>query len=114
MAVGRRLVPGRHLGDPAVDVAVRPDEEQRTSDGDHVAVANDPHLDVFAVDLRAVGALQVGGNDLVVVFLELEVVTADPLVVELDRVALLAADRHRRGQVGEHTAAVVRRARRGE
>jgi len=31
--------------------------------------------------------------------LDLEVVAADPLVVELDRIALLAADGHRRVEV---------------
>ena len=55
---------------------------------------------------RAVGAFQVGGDDLVAVVLELEVIPADPLVVQLDRIAVLAADRHRRGHVFKHTAAV--------
>jgi hypothetical protein len=106
MPVGRRLLPGRDLGDAAVNVAVRPDEKKGAADGDHVAVAEDPHLDVLAVDLRAVGALQVGGDDLVAVVLEFEVIPADPLVVQLDRIAVLAADRDRRGHVFKHTAAV--------
>ena len=97
---------GRDLGDPPIDVGLRADQDQRAPQRDHVAVANDPHLDVLAVDLRAVGALEIGEDDLVVVLLELEVVAANPFVVELDRVALLAADRDRRGEAFEHLATV--------
>lgn len=79
---------GGDLGDPLVDVALRADQKERPAEGDHgAAVTDDPHLDVLAVDLGAVGALEVGEDELVLVVLELEVVAADPLVVELDRVA---------------------------
>jgi len=40
------------------------------------------------------------------IFLDLQVESADPLVIELDQVALLAADGDRGGQVVEDLAAV--------
>jgi hypothetical protein len=96
----------RDLGDPPVDVAARPDQQQRPTHGDHVAVADDPHLDVLAVHPRAIGALEIGEDDLVVVLLQLQVVPADPLVVELDGVPLLAADRDGHREMIEDTAPV--------
>ena len=49
-----------------------------------------PELDILAVDLGAVGALQIGEHDLVLIGLDLDVKATDALVVELDRVAFLA------------------------
>ena len=73
---------------------------------DHVAIAEDPQLDVLAVDLGAVGALQIGDHDLVLIGLDFDVESADPLVVELDRVAFLAADGDGRRQFFEDAAAI--------
>jgi hypothetical protein len=41
-----------------------------------------------------------------VIFLDLDVKSADAFVVELDRVAFLAADRDRRHEILEHAAAI--------
>src|SRR5262245_42910424 len=46
----------------------------------------------MAVDAGAVGAVQVGQDDVGVVELDFGVVAADPLVVEAELVAFLAAD----------------------
>jgi len=59
-----------------------------------------------AVDAGAVGAFEVGEDDVAVVFLDLGVEAADALVVEPHEVAFLAADGDRRGEVAEHAAAV--------
>ena len=95
-----------HGRDPPLDVGRRADEQQRPAERDHVAVTNDPDLDFLAVDLRAVGALEVRGHDLLVVGLEFQMVSADAVVVELDRVSLLAADRDGCGQVVEDPASI--------
>ena len=63
-------------------------------------------MDALAVDLGAVGALQVGKDQLAVVLLDLEVEAADPLVVELDGVAFLAAHGQRRGNAVEVSPAI--------
>jgi hypothetical protein len=73
---------------------------------DDVAVPQDAELDILAVDLGAVRAFQVGQHDLVLVFLNLDVKPAHALVVQLQRVALLAANRHRRLQLVEDAAAI--------
>ena len=49
---------------------------------------------------------QVGDNQPVMVFLNLDVITADPLVVELDGVSLFAADAHGGGELPEDAALV--------
>ena len=58
-------------------------------------------MDALAIDLGAIGALQVGEDQFAVVFLDLEVEATDPLVVELNGIAFLPADRQRRGNVSE-------------
>ena len=80
------------LFQPVRDLIARAEQQHRSPQRNHVAEPQDAQLRVFAVDAGAVGALQVGEHQLALVFLDLEVEAADPLVVELDRVAFLAAD----------------------
>ena len=106
-----RQTPGREIdapqhGQALGDLVARAEQQQRAAHRDHVAVAEDPELDRLAVDLGAVGALQVGQHELLVVLLDLQVEAADALVVELDGVALLAADGDRRGQVLERASPI--------
>ena len=63
-------------------------------------------MDALAVDLGAVGALQVGQDQLALVFLDLQVEAADPLVVELDGIAFLPAHGQRRGNLVEGPPAI--------
>ena len=79
-------------GQPLGDLFARAEQQHRAAEADDVAVAQDAQLDVFAVDLGAVGAFQIGDDDLVLIFLDLDVKAADALVVELQRVAFFAAD----------------------
>ena len=69
-------------------------------------MAKTANLHDVAVDAGAVGAFQVGQDDVVAVLLDLGVETADPFVVEAQPVALFAADRDRRRQVPEDAAFV--------
>src|SRR5262249_49693146 len=91
---------------PADDLILRAVEEHTAADRDHVAEAKNPQLNIFAVDPRAVGAFEIGEHQLAAVLLNLDVVTADPLVVELHDVTFLAADRDGRGQMVVDPSAV--------
>ena len=103
--VGRRQL-GSDLGDATINIATRTDQKKRSAYGDHVAITHDPHLNILAVHLCAVGAFQICQHNLVVIFLQFEVITADTLIVELNRVAFLATDRHRGRQVVKDFTAV--------
>ena len=98
--VPRLLASGvAQAGQPLRDLLLRSVQQHRAADGDHVAVAQDPQMRVVAVDLGAVGAVEIGKHDLVLIFLDLEMEAADTLVGELDVVPFLAADRDRSGDV---------------
>src|SRR4029079_1967932 len=84
----------------------RAEQQHAAPQADHVTIAKDAKLDVFAVDLGAVGAFQIRDDDLVLVFLNLDVEAADPLVVELDAVPFFASDGYRRGKIVVDAAAV--------
>src|SRR5207237_2661708 len=73
------------------DLVAGAEEQDAAPQVNHVAVPEDAELHVLAVDLRAVGALQVGDHVAVVIFLNLDMEAADPLVVALDGVPLIAA-----------------------
>ena len=105
MTPSERSTPAERSQPPG-NLLARAEYQQRSAQGDHVARAEHPNLHALAVDLRAVGALQVGQHDLVLVFLDLQVEAADPFVVELEGVAFLAADGKRRGHVGEDSPPV--------
>jgi hypothetical protein len=87
------------LIEPADDLVLRAVEEHAAAYCDHVAKAQNSQLNVLAIYASAVGAFEIGKNELAGVFLDLDVVTADALIVELHHVTFLAADRHRRGQM---------------
>ena len=53
-------------------------------------------MSVLAVDTSAVGAFQIGQNQLLLIFLDLDMKATDALIVELNRIAFLAANRNRR------------------
>ena len=88
------------------DLFPRSEEQHRSPQRDHVPRPEDPKLHRLAVDLGAVGAFQVGQHHLAFVFLDLQMEAADPLVVELDRVPLFAADGQWGGNVFEDTPPV--------
>ena len=69
-------------------------------------MAESADLHDAAVDAGAVGAFQIGQDDVVGVLLDLGVETADALVVEPQAVALLAADGDRCRQLAEDSAFV--------
>ena len=81
-------------------------DQRGPADMDHVAVPQDPQLNLFAVDPRPIGASQIGEHDVLLVILYLDVEATDPLVVQLDRVAFFATDRHRRQNVLVHMTAI--------
>ncbi len=83
-----------------------PNSRTRAAEGDHVAEAEDAKLDVFAVDLGAVGAFQIGEDDFFAVLLDLQMKAADALVVELDGVAFLTADGDGRGDIVEDATSI--------
>ena len=103
---GPRHVRAAQLGQPLGNLFARPDHNHRAAHGNHVARPDEAEMDALAVDLGAVGALQVGKDQLAVVFLDLQMEAADPLVVELDGIAFLAADGQRRGNVVEVPPAI--------
>ena len=89
--------PRREIGlakrrQPLGDFLPRAEQHHGPPQADHVAGPQPPELDGLAVDLGAVGAFQVGQHQLALVFLDFQMEAADPLVVELDGVSLLAAD----------------------
>lgn len=61
---------------------------------------------VLAVDARAVSALQIGKDKFLLIVLDLDVKAADPLVIELDRVALFTTNRDGRLKILEDLPAV--------
>ena len=69
-------------------------------------MTQNPQLDVLSINLRPVGALQVGQHEAIVVFLDFDMKAADPFVVELDGIAFLAADCHRSGQTIKYSPAI--------
>jgi hypothetical protein len=84
----------------------RTDQQHRAPDADDVAMAKQPQLHGLAIDLGAVGASQVGEHQFALILLDLQVKPADPLIVELDRIALFAADGDRRGETVVHPSPV--------
>ena len=61
---------------------LRADDHHRAAHGNHVARPDETEMDALAVDLGAVGALQIGKDQLAVVFLDLQMEAADSFVVE--------------------------------
>ena len=82
------------------------EQQQRPADADAVAGPQPADLHDVAVDAGAVGAFQVGQDDVAVVELDLGVEAADALVVEAEEVAFLPADGDGGGQVAEDAALV--------
>ena len=82
------------------------EQEHRPADADLVARPQPADLHRRAVDAGAVGAFQVGQDDVAVLELDLGVEAADALVVEAQEVPFLAADGHRDRQVAEDPALV--------
>src|SRR5437763_1618111 len=80
---------------PLADLLLGAEEQERSTDADAVAGAQSADLHDVAVDAGAVGAFEVGDDDLAVVELDLGMEAADALVVEPEDVALLPADRDR-------------------
>src|SRR5262249_33629575 len=103
---GRAGAAARHRLHALADLLVRAEQDQRAADADAVARAQAADLHDVAVDAGAVGALEVGDDDLGVVELHLGVESADALVVEAEDVAFLAADGHGRLEVAEDAALV--------
>src|SRR5262249_17615835 len=91
---------------PGEDLLLGAEQEQGAAQTDAVAGAEPADLHDVAVDPGAVGALQVGEDDLGVVALDLGVVAANALVVETEQVALFPANGHRGAQVAEDAALV--------
>ena len=83
----------------AAHLLLRSVQEHRAADGDHVAIAQNAEMRIVAVDLGAVGAVEVREDDLFLIFLNFQVKAADPLVGQLDVVPFLAADRDGRCHV---------------
>ena len=94
------------FGQAMGDLVARAEQQHRSADRDHVAEPQNAKLDVFAVDLGAVGAFQIGEHELLVIFLNLDVVAADAFVVELDGVAFFAADGDWRHEIGEDAPSI--------
>jgi hypothetical protein len=74
------------------DLFARAVQQDRTPDHDHVAKTQNAQLNVFAVHLRAVGALKIGEHQAAVVFLNLDMEATNSIIIELNRVAFLAPD----------------------
>ena len=84
-----------------VDLLVGPEQQQGTSQGDAIPETQSANLHDMAIDARAVGAFQVGENQIAGVLLHLGMVAAHALVIEPEEVALLAADCERNHQVAK-------------
>ena len=69
-------------------------------------IPEDADLDVFPVDFCAVGAFQICQDELFVIFLDLNVITADPFVVQLDRISFLSSDRNGRRKTFKDTTPI--------
>src|SRR2546422_2454017 len=82
------------------------EQQYRTPHRDPVAHSHDTELDRLTIHSRPVRTIQIGQDDLPLIFLDLCMEPADPLVVELDQVAFLTADGDRGEHVAENPAAV--------
>src|SRR5260370_36352093 len=80
--------------------------KERSTKGEAIAEAQSPNLHHVPVDPRAVGAFQVGQDEIASVLLHLGVKAADPLVIEPQVVAFLTADRERKRKILENPALV--------
>ena len=67
-------------------------------------MAEPTDLHDMPVHTGAVGAFQVGEDQVVAILLDLGMVTTDALVVEPEEVSFFAANRERHGQVAEEPA----------
>jgi len=94
---------GLHFGGDFFRTA---EEEEATPNGDLIANLKDAHLDRMAVDPSAVGALQIGEDNLAAVLLNLRVKAADPFVIQADRIIILAAERDRSWKIAKHQSAL--------
>ena len=103
---GPRHVRIAQFGQPLGNFGPRADDNHCAAHGNHVARPNQTEMNALTVDLGAVGALQVGKHQFALVLLDLEMEAADPLVVELDEIAFLAADGQRRGNIIEVPPAI--------
>ena len=97
----------RELFTPAVtqafqstsDLTASAIQKNRPTHGNHIPKAKNSQLGIFAVNSGTVGAFQIGQHEFFLVFLDFDMKSANPLVVELDRVSFFATNGDRRSQV---------------
>ncbi len=68
-----------------------PKQKDTSADGDDITISQDPKLAILSIDPRPVGAIQVGQNQDIVIFLNFHMKSADALVVQLNRISFFAA-----------------------
>ena len=98
---------GTQRRQPPQDLLVAANQQHRPTQRDQVTRLQHAHLHRMPVDLGSVGAVEIGENQPAVVFLDLQVKPADPLVIQLDRIVLFATDGERGRQPGKNTPALV-------
>ncbi len=86
-----RPQPGQTFG----NLVAGPEQQDGAPQADRIADTQNPQLNGLAVHLGPVRAFEIGQDQPIVVLLDLDVKTAHTFVVQLDRVALFASNRHR-------------------
>jgi hypothetical protein len=79
----------------------RAKQQQGSANSNNITVAQDLYGRFFAIDDRSVGALQIGEQKMVSFPMDLDVKSADAVVVELNRIAGFAPNGNGCTQVGE-------------
>lgn len=96
----------RGVAEPFGHLLARSDDQNRSADGDRIAVPQDLQVARMAVYARTVGTVEIGDDQPPFVFLDLDMKTADPFVVDLNCVTLFATNRDRRTQLSVNAAPI--------
>src|SRR5262249_6399369 len=86
---------------PALNLLHRPEEQHGPADRHLVPRTQPSNLYRSPVDPSAIGAIEIGQDDVAFLGLDLGVITAHSLIVEPERITFLPTDRHRDGQVAK-------------
>ena len=91
------LVDQMRFIEPRSDLLLIAEKQDASAYKNQIAEAKDFQLADLTVDFGAVGAFQIGQNQVLVVEKYFAMVTADAFVIELNRIAFFAADGNRGG-----------------
>jgi hypothetical protein len=82
------------------------EKQNRTPNCDDVAEAKQSELAILTIDLGAVGAIQIGEDQAIVILLDLQMATADALIIELNGITFFSTNRNGRAKVGKYSTTI--------